>query len=114
MPCPSGTSALAVARADQNSTSETCNPREPRPSLCPSSTGHLVLPSTHGMGVDEMRVHVLALALLVHGGAEAASRQTFVSFDAPDIRPSFSFDKAYETGLMLNLTGVLTVPEARG
>ena len=53
-----------------------------------------------------MRAHVLALALLVHGGAEAASRQTFVSFDAPDIRPSFSFDKAYETGLMLSLTGV--------
>ena len=61
-----------------------------------------------------MRVHVLALALLVHAGAEAASRRTFVSFGASDIRPSFSFDKAYETGPMLNLTGVLTVPEARG
>jgi hypothetical protein len=56
-----------------------------------------------------MRVYVLALALLVHGGAEAASRRTIVSFNAPDIRPSFSFDKAYETGPMLNLTGVLTI-----
>src|SRR5918998_1105972 len=98
MLCPSGTSALAAARADRSSPSEKGNRWESSPSQCPSSTVNLMLPSTRWMGGSEMRVHVLALALLVHGGAEAASRRTFVSFEAPDIRPSFSFDKAYETG----------------